>query len=68
MGKLEEFSTHRFVVWGWVAWGGLVLIVFTSLPWVRKRWFALFEFCHTLGIISFLIGTALHVKVAQPWW
>lgn len=68
MGKFGAFSMKTSIVWAWVAWAGLVLLVVTSLPWVRKKWFALFEFCHTIGIISFLMGTALHVKVAKPWW
>lgn len=68
MGKIMDFSKKPFVLYGWIAWAALVLIVVSSLPWVRKRWFALFEVCHTIGIILFLAGTALHVKVAEPWW
>jgi ferric-chelate reductase len=68
MGKFGAFSMKTSIVWAWVGWAGLVLIVVTSLPWVRKKWFTLFEFCHTIGIISFLMGTALHVRVAKPWW
>ena len=68
MGKVSDFSRKPLVMWGWIAWASLITIVITSLPWVRKKWFNLFEVCHTIGIMLFLGGTAMHVKVAEPWW
>lgn len=63
-----ENSARPKYLWAWIAWSALLLLAITSLPWIRKRWFTLFEACHTIGIALFIAGTAMHVKVAQPWW
>ncbi len=34
---------------------------------MRQRCYGIFKICHYIGIFGFLIGLALHVKVAVPW-
>ena len=67
-GNIMKKSLRLRMLMAWVAWSALVLLVLSSLPWIRKRWFTFFEACHAIGIILFIVGTGMHVKVAAPWW
>lgn len=60
-------SAQPHIIAGWISTSALCVIVITSLPFVRSRLYSLFEVCHILGMFGFLIGLALHIKVAVPW-
>ncbi|WWC63529.1 uncharacterized protein I303_106132 [Kwoniella dejecticola CBS 10117] len=66
-GKFSAYAAKPFAMWGLLAYFALVLIVVTSLPWVRKAWHGVFEICHFVGIVGLLVGLALHVAVAVPF-
>ncbi|WWC71353.1 uncharacterized protein I206_105308 [Kwoniella pini CBS 10737] len=66
-GKFSAYAAKPFAMWGLLAYFALVLIVVTSLPWVRKAWHGVFEVCHFVGIVGLLVGLALHVAVAIPF-
>ncbi|WWC90475.1 uncharacterized protein L201_005411 [Kwoniella dendrophila CBS 6074] len=66
-GTFSAYAAKPFAMWGLLAYFALVLIVITSLPWVRKAWHGVFEICHFVGIVGLLVGLALHVPVAIPF-
>ncbi|WRT68624.1 uncharacterized protein IL334_005602 [Kwoniella shivajii] len=66
-GKFSTYAAKPFAMYGLLAYFALVLIVITSLPWVRKAWHGIFEICHFVGIAGLLVGLALHVPVAIPF-
>lgn len=42
-GMLSKYSSKHFIICGYVAWGSMVLIVLTSIPWIRKACYGVFE-------------------------
>ncbi|WWD19270.1 hypothetical protein CI109_103728 [Kwoniella shandongensis] len=56
-----------FIIWGYVALLGMVVIVVTSLPVIRNAYYGLFRVCHTLGIIALLLGLAFHRDECIPF-
>lgn len=60
-------SATPFIIWGYVALGATLLIVVTSLPFVRRRAHGVFSVCHYIGIVMLLLGLAQHIAIARPY-
>lgn len=56
------------MAFGTAGYVGLLLLVLTSLPWIRRGLHGLFKICHVIGVIAFLIGMAWHVPIGMPYW
>ncbi|KAG8694759.1 hypothetical protein FRC08_008277 [Ceratobasidium sp. 394] len=54
-------------VWGWFAFGGLVLLATLSLPAIRKSSYALFWHAHWIGFFMFTIASCYHVPACVPY-
>ncbi|WVW85386.1 hypothetical protein I302_107424 [Kwoniella bestiolae CBS 10118] len=66
-GKFATNASKPFAMWGIMSYFALVLIVITSLPWVRKACHGIFEICHFIGMVGMLLGLALHVPETVPF-
>ncbi|WWC93364.1 hypothetical protein V866_000198 [Kwoniella sp. B9012] len=66
-GKFSTYAAKPFAMWGILSYFALVLIVITSLPWVRKACHGVFEICHFIGLVGMILGLALHVPEAVPF-
>jgi predicted ferric reductase len=66
-GAFASASKKGYVVAGYASTLALFILVLTSLPFIRNRFYAVFKVCHFIGIFGFLIGLALHIKQAVPW-
>ncbi|ODO11642.1 hypothetical protein I350_00426 [Cryptococcus amylolentus CBS 6273] len=66
-GILQAHSAKPFAIYGYVAFGALILITLSSLPSIRKGYFRLFKFCHFIGMVATLVGLAWHVDSAVPY-
>ena len=42
-GMFGKYSSKHFIICGYLAWVAVVLIVVTSLPFIRKAWYGVFE-------------------------
>lgn len=42
-GKFTMYASKPFIIAGFIGWGAMTLVAVTSLPWVRKAWFGVFE-------------------------
>jgi hypothetical protein len=49
----ESDSKFKF---GFIAWGSLVLMACTSLPYIRRYWFEVFKYSHYLFIVFFVFA------------
>ena len=58
-GVFFQFSTKRFVMNGFIAWGSIILIAITSLPWIRKTWYGVFEASGATSSMSLLTREGL---------
>ncbi|WVQ70853.1 hypothetical protein IAR50_000378 [Cryptococcus sp. DSM 104548] len=66
-GVLAAKSAQSFAIYGYLAFGALILITLSSLPFIRQKCFRLFKFCHFIGMVSTLVGLAWHVDTAVPY-
>ncbi|EIW68440.1 hypothetical protein TREMEDRAFT_74287 [Tremella mesenterica DSM 1558] len=64
---LGKELSQKFILFGLLGWLAQILIVISSLPWVRKHWFGVFEVSHMIGMIGLLVGLGFHVDQAKPY-
>jgi len=60
-----ESSTAKFI-YGYTAWSALIIMFFTSLEFVRRKWFNMFLWSHYLFIVYYVIGS-LHDNEIYPY-
>ncbi|TYJ53159.1 hypothetical protein B9479_006229 [Cryptococcus floricola] len=67
-GVFYKNSAKQYAKFGWLAFGCFLIIMFTSLPWVRNRCYGIFKAAHIIGFILMLVGLGFHVdrEVSVP--
>ncbi|KAF8311051.1 hypothetical protein DL93DRAFT_2169272 [Clavulina sp. PMI_390] len=55
------------LVTGMIPFSGIIVITFTSLPFMRNIFWTVFAYGHRIGFVTFVVGVWIHRPAAIPW-